>query len=77
MVKVNSNGRHQERSFFLFDNLLVYCKKDMLGRDFIVFKGRINTNQCTLCPIPDGKGTNCACALELTMLNFKGICVCV
>ena len=27
MSKVSSSGWHQERSFFLFDHQLVYCKK--------------------------------------------------
>ena len=56
MVKVNKSGRHQERVFFLFDNQLLYCKKDLLWRDLMVYKGRANMNQCVVHPIQDGKG---------------------
>lgn len=40
---------------FLFDNLLVYCKKDLLKRNMYVYKGRLNLNSCQLVEIEDGR----------------------
>ncbi|ELT97753.1 hypothetical protein CAPTEDRAFT_180035 [Capitella teleta] len=55
MTKVNRNGGNQERIYFLFDNQLVYCRKDKLWRDVMVYKGRIGTNSCQVIPLQDGK----------------------
>lgn len=38
-----SGGKCQERVFYLFDNLMVYCKRTVLGQ--LVLKGRIPTDQ--------------------------------
>lgn len=42
---------------FLFDHQLIFCKKDILKRDFYVYKGRILLDGCEVIPIPDGKDT--------------------
>lgn len=38
---------------FLFDHLLIYCKKDMMGKRY-VYKGRIDMDQATFEPLEDG-----------------------
>jgi len=55
LTKVNSSGWSQERRFFLFDHQLVYCKKDLLWRDVMIFKGRIDMDNCQIFPIKDGR----------------------
>ncbi|XP_076098753.1 uncharacterized protein LOC143068516 isoform X3 [Mytilus galloprovincialis] len=53
--KINSAGWSQERWFYLFDHQLVYCKKDLLKRNGFSYKGRIDTDECDIIDIEDGK----------------------
>ncbi|KAK2167757.1 hypothetical protein LSH36_24g01012 [Paralvinella palmiformis] len=55
MTKVNSSGWHQERVFFLFDHQLIYCKKDLLWRDLLMYKGRIDLDNCIIKALSDDK----------------------
>ncbi|XP_013417036.2 uncharacterized protein LOC106178424 isoform X2 [Lingula anatina] len=55
VCKVNSTGWTQDRTLFLFDHLLIYCKKDMLKRDSYSFRGRIDMDHCNVIQIEDGK----------------------
>ncbi|XP_065221150.1 uncharacterized protein RhoGEF3 isoform X2 [Planococcus citri] len=42
-------------TLFLFDHQLVFCKKDILKRDFYMYKGRISLDNCEVIDIADGK----------------------
>lgn len=46
-----SDGRNQERYFFLFDNLLVYCKRSLKGS--LGVRGKILTGGCTVLDLAD------------------------
>uniref|UniRef100_A0A0B7A0K3 Rho guanine nucleotide exchange factor 4 n=1 Tax=Arion vulgaris TaxID=1028688 RepID=A0A0B7A0K3_9EUPU len=53
--KINHAGWSQERYFFLFDHQLIYCKKDLLKKANFCFKGRINTDECEIVNVSDGR----------------------
>ncbi|XP_064615813.1 LOW QUALITY PROTEIN: uncharacterized protein LOC135479839 [Liolophura sinensis] len=53
--KINRSGRSQERTLFLFDHQLIYCKKDLLRRNGFCYKGRVLLDHCDLIMLPDGK----------------------
>ncbi|XP_052784124.1 uncharacterized protein LOC128219956 isoform X2 [Mya arenaria] len=55
LTKVNTAGWAQERSFFLFDHQLIYCKKDLLKRHVFSYKGRIDLDHCDITSVEDGK----------------------
>eukprot|EP00051_Salpingoeca_urceolata_P004764 m.67537 g.67537 ORF g.67537 m.67537 type:complete len:263 (+) comp13834_c1_seq4:1650-2438(+) len=48
-----SNGKAQERHFFLFDNLFVYCKRSLSGK--LEVKGKISTDSFTVIDLQDGE----------------------
>eukprot|EP01137_Pigoraptor_chileana_P033941 Opistho-2@25721 len=56
LVKISS-GRAQERYFFLFDNVLIYTRKDFLKTSVYIFKGRIPTDGFEVVDINDGEVT--------------------
>lgn len=65
MTRVVRQGKMQQRSFFLFDHQLIYCKKDVLRRDLLHYRGRLDTDQTEVLDVPDGRDQD----LGLTLRN--------
>ncbi|XP_051970234.1 uncharacterized protein spata13 isoform X2 [Xyrauchen texanus] len=48
-------GKTQQRSYFLFDHQLVFCKKDVLRRDLLHYRGRLDSDHLEPISLPDGR----------------------
>uniref|UniRef100_A0A671TZF0 Spermatogenesis associated 13 n=1 Tax=Sparus aurata TaxID=8175 RepID=A0A671TZF0_SPAAU len=65
LTRVVRQGKMQQRSFFLFDHQLVFCKKDVLRRDLLHYRGRLDMDQTEVVDVPDGRDQD----LGLTLRN--------
>lgn len=52
---VCQGNKTQQRSFFLFDHQLVFCKKDVLRRDLLHYRGRLDMDNTSVLQMPDGR----------------------
>jgi hypothetical protein len=55
MAKISVHGWRQDRVFYLFDHQMIYFKKDMLWRNLLVYRGRINMDHSVAHEVPDGR----------------------
>ncbi|TDG97297.1 hypothetical protein EPR50_G00224360 [Perca flavescens] len=65
LTRVLRQGKMQQRSFFLFDHQLVFCKKDILRRDLLHYRGQLDMDQTEVVDVPDGRDLD----LGLTLRN--------
>lgn len=47
---------HKDVLLFLFDQSLVICKKDLIKRNYYLFRDRISLDSTTFLDCDDGKG---------------------
>ncbi len=55
LTRIVRPGKTQQRSYFLFDHQLVFCKKDVLRRDLLHYRGRMDTDLLEPVKLPDGR----------------------
>ncbi|XP_054621918.1 spermatogenesis-associated protein 13 isoform X2 [Dunckerocampus dactyliophorus] len=64
LTRVLRQGKIQQRSFFLFDHQLVFCKKDVLRRDLLHYRGRLDMDHTEVVDVPDGRDTDLGLSLR-------------
>lgn len=55
LMRVLRAGKTQQRSCFLFDHQLVFCKKDILRRDLLHYRGRLDMDSVVPMDLTDGR----------------------
>ncbi|XP_037136089.1 spermatogenesis-associated protein 13 isoform X1 [Syngnathus acus] len=65
LTRILRQGKMQQRSFFLFDHQLVFCKKDILRRDLLHYRGWLDMDLTEVLDVPDGRDPD----LGLTLRN--------
>nr|XP_057915797.1 spermatogenesis-associated protein 13 isoform X2 [Doryrhamphus excisus] len=64
LTRVLRQGKMQQRSFFLFDHQLVFCKKDVLRRDLLHYRGRLDMDHTEVVDVPDGRDADLGLSLR-------------
>ncbi|XP_040921918.1 spermatogenesis-associated protein 13 isoform X1 [Toxotes jaculatrix] len=64
LTRIVRQGKMQQRSFFLFDHQLVFCKKDVLRRDLLHYRGRLDMDQTEVVDVPDGRDPDLGLSLR-------------
>uniref|UniRef100_A0A1I8EGX1 SH3 domain-containing protein n=1 Tax=Wuchereria bancrofti TaxID=6293 RepID=A0A1I8EGX1_WUCBA len=71
---------HKDVLLFLFDQSLVICKKDLIKRNFYIFRDRISLNSVTFLNCNDGKdsttGLNLKNSWKLVMIGREVVFTC-